>query len=558
MNDYKRWLLEAKDLEIQKELRAMDEKAIDNAFYKDLEFGTGGLRGIIGAGSACLNVYTIGQVSQGIADYVNSHYDNGSVAIAYDSRIKSYEFAKKAAAVNAANGLKVYIYKSLMPTPCLSYAVRYLKTSIGIIITASHNPKEYNGYKVYNDSGCQITLEAADEMAALIGKVNIFNGTKDNGFDEEMKRGNISWICDDCLDSYEKYISSKVLPSVKGRDIKIVYTPLNGTGLIPVTLALKNAGFNNVSLVESQKNPDGTFPTCPRPNPELKKALQEGIKVLERTGSDLLLATDPDCDRCGTAVRHNGEIRLINGNEMGILLYDFLLHKKKHDPSSVLVKTIVTTDMVLPMAKDANMEVREVLTGFKFIGEQIGLLEKEGHPERFFFGFEESYGYLSGTEVRDKDAVDASILIAQMMQSFKDAGKDPIDRLEELYKKYGYSLTSLDNFEFPGASGLGVMKKIMERFHGLAEEDIGKFAYINDYLSSFSYSKEVKKAINLPKSDVLKFGYEDGSTVTIRPSGTEPKIKVYYYIVSKKEEELKTLLETTQNGIRDLIAKFQK
>lgn len=558
MNDYKRWLLEAKDLEIQKELRAMDEKAIDNAFYKDLEFGTGGLRGIIGAGSACLNVYTIGQVSQGIADYVNSHYDNGSVAIAYDSRIKSYEFAKKAAAVNAANGLKVYIYKSLMPTPCLSYAVRYLKTSIGIIITASHNPKEYNGYKVYNDSGCQITLEAADEMAALIGKVDIFNGTKDNGFDEEMKRGNISWICDDCLDSYEKYISSKVLPSVKGRDIKIVYTPLNGTGLIPVTLALKNAGFNNVSLVESQKNPDGTFPTCPRPNPELKEALQEGIKVLERTGSDLLLATDPDCDRCGTAVRHNGEIRLINGNEMGILLYDFLLHKKKHDPSSVLVKTIVTTDMVLPMAKDANMEVREVLTGFKFIGEQIGLLEKEGHPERFFFGFEESYGYLSGTEVRDKDAVDASILIAQMMQSFKDAGKDPIDRLEELYKKYGYSLTSLDNFEFPGASGLGVMKKIMERFHGLAEEDIGKFAYINDYLSSFSYSKEGEKAINLPKSDVLKFGYEDGSTVTIRPSGTEPKIKVYYYIVSKKEEELKTLLETTQNGIRDLIAKFQK
>lgn len=557
MNDYSRWLREAKDPEILSELKKMGEKEKENAFYKDLEFGTGGLRGLIGAGSACLNVYTVGKVSQGIASYVKSHYKGGSVAIAYDSRIKSVDFAKKAASVYAANGLKVFIYPALMPTPLLSYAVRYLHTSIGVIVTASHNPKEYNGYKVYNDEGCQITLEAADEMEKLIENVDIFDGVEDCDFDKALADGRIAWIKDDCLSTYEKYISTKIFPSVKGRDLKIVYTPLNGTGLVPVTMALRNAQFDDVTLVESQKNPDGTFPTCPRPNPELKEALTEGIRVLGEKKADLLLATDPDCDRCGTAVMHNGEIRLINGNEMGILLYDFLLHHKKAVPGSVLVKTIVTTDMVLPMAKDAGMEVREVLTGFKFIGEQIGLLEKEGHPERFFFGFEESYGYLSGTEVRDKDAVDASILIAQMMQDYKDHKKDPIDRLEELYAKYGYSSTALDNFEFPGASGLNVMRSIMASFHELAKKDEGKFAFINDYLSSTSYAKGQKTKIDLPKSDVLKFGYHDGSTVTVRPSGTEPKIKIYYYLLAKKEADLPLALKRSQEEFRGLIDSFK-
>jgi len=558
MNDYARWLLEANDPIIHKELVDMDKKAQENAFYRDLEFGTGGLRGLIGAGSACLNIYTVGKVSQGIANYVNAHYKNGSVAIAYDSRINSTLFAKTAASVYAANGLKVHIYPQLMPTPCLSYAVRYLHTSIGVIVTASHNPKEYNGYKVYNDAGCQITIEAADEMVKYISRIDLFHGVKKIDFEEGIKKGLISYIGPSCLDSFEKYISTKVLPSIKGRDLKIIYTPLNGTGLIPVTRALRSAGFKDITVVPSQEKPDGTFPTCPRPNPELKEALAEGVKLLQDKHADLLLATDPDCDRCGTAVFHKGELRLINGNEMGILLYDFLLAHKKAVPDSVLVKTVVTTDMVLPMAKDAGMKVIQVLTGFKFIGEQIGLLEKQGHPERFFFGFEESYGYLSGTEVRDKDAVDASILVAQMMQNYKDEGKDPIDRLEELYKKYGYSKTSLDNFEFVGPTGPTIMKKIMEKFRSLGKEDEGKFTFINDYLTSISYCGKKETKIDLPSSDVLKFGYPDGSTITVRPSGTEPKLKVYYYIVSKKEEELPIQLKKSQDEVRAVIKLFQK
>lgn len=557
MNDYSRWLIKADDSIIHQELVGMDSKAQENAFYRDLEFGTGGLRGFIGAGSACLNIYTVGKVSQGIANYVNKHYKNGSVAIAYDSRINSTLFAETAAGVYAASGLKVHIYKTLMPTPCLSYAVRYLHTSIGVIVTASHNPKEYNGYKVYNDEGCQITLEAANEMSGYIESLDIFEDVKKISFQEGLKNGSISYIGDDCLDSFEKYISTKILPSIKGRDLKIVYTPLNGTGAIPVTRALANAGFKNVTVVPSQAKPDGNFPTCPKPNPELKEALAEGVKLLQETKGDLLLATDPDCDRCGTAVFHKGELRLINGNEMGVLLFDFLLAHKKHDSSSVLVKTIVTTDMVLPMAKDAHMEVREVLTGFKFIGEQIGLLEKQGHPERFFFGFEESYGYLSGTEVRDKDAVDASILIAQMMQAFKDEGKDPIDRLEELYKKYGYSGTALDNFEFVGPKGPSIMKRIMEEFRSLCEKEEGKYAFINDYLSSEHLENGKKSHLDLPTSDVLKFGYKDGSTITVRPSGTEPKLKVYYYIVSKKETDFPSRLHALQQEVTSLVKRFQ-
>ena len=558
MNDYAHWLKEVKDPEILKELKGMDKTAQEAAFYKDLEFGTGGLRGFIGAGSACLNIYTVGKVSQGIANFVNQNYKKGSVAISYDSRINSTLFAQTAATIYAKNGLHVYIYPALMPTPLLSYAVRYLHTSIGVMVTASHNPKQYNGYKVYNDEGCQITLDAANQMSSEIESLDIFKDVKTGSFEEEVKKGNIEYIKEDCLSSYLKYIDTKRIPDIKNRDLKIIYSPLNGTGLVPVTMALDRFGFKDVNVVPEQRNPDGNFTTCPKPNPELKEALTLGIKLLEKNHADLLLVTDPDCDRCGTAVMHKGQIRLINGNEMGILLYDFLLAHKKAVPGSIVVKTIVTSDLVNPIAKAHHMKVVEVLTGFKFIGEQIGLLEKEGHPERFFFGFEESYGYLSGTEVRDKDAVDASVLVAQMMQNFKDKHIDPIDHLEAIYKKFGYVSTGLDNFEFDGPTGVTIMQNIMKKLHVLASKDKDKYLFVNDYLNSVSYEGGKEKKIDLPVSDVLKFGYHDGSTITVRPSGTEPKIKIYYYIVAKEEKNLPGLLAKSQEEFRNLIKELQK
>lgn len=559
MRDYDRWLTNVKDETLLNELKSMNDEQKEAAFYKDLEFGTGGLRGLLGAGSACLNIYTIGKVSQGIALYAKKHYgENASVAISYDSRINSELFARHAASVYAANGLKVYLYPALMPTPLLSYAVRYLHTSIGVMITASHNPKEYNGYKVYNDEGCQITLEAANEMVGIIESLDVFLDTKTVNFTDALEEGKISYITPDCLNSYLDYIKTKEIASIKERDLKIVYSPLNGTGLVPVTRALSNAGFANVSLVEEQKNPDGTFRTCPKPNPELKEALKLGIELLNKEGADLLLVTDPDCDRVGTAVKYQGEIRLISGNEMGLLLYDFLLHHKEAVPGSVLVKTIVTSDMVLPLAKDAGMKVIQVLTGFKFIGEQIGKLEKEGHEERFYFGYEESYGYLSGTKVRDKDAVDASLLIAFMMQEFKTAGKNPIDRLLEISEKYGYTDSALENFEFPGPKGAATMANIMKNWHSYADTNKDEFLFVNDYLSKVSYENGEKKEIDLPSSDVLKFGFHNGNTFTVRPSGTEPKIKIYYYVVSSKEEGLAGEMSSLKKKVNELMKKFEK
>ncbi len=558
MRDYERWLANVKEPALLEELKNMNEEQKEAAFYKDLEFGTGGLRGLLGAGSACLNIYTIGKVSQGIALYAKKHYgEKASVAISYDSRINSELFARHAASVYAANGLRVYLYPALMPTPLLSYAVRYLHTSIGVMITASHNPKEYNGYKVYNDEGCQITLEAANEMVGIIESLDIFNDVKSIDFTDSLEEGKISYIAPDCLNSYLDYIKTKEIPSIKERDLKIVYSPLNGTGLVPVTRALDNAGFAKVMLVKEQKDPDGNFTSCPKPNPELKEALKLGIEMLEKEGADLLLVTDPDCDRVGTAVKYKGEIRLISGNEMGLLLYDFLLRHKEAVPGSVLVKTIVTSDMVLPLAKEAGMKVIQVLTGFKFIGEQIGKLEKEGHEDRFFFGYEESYGYLSGTKVRDKDAVDASLLIAFMMQEFKNEGKSPLDRLNELSERYGYTDSSLENFEFPGPKGSLTMANIMKNWHAYADSSKDEYLFVNDYLSKISYEAGEKQEIDLPSSDVLKFGFHNGATFTVRPSGTEPKIKIYYYVVAKKQEELAGEMDSLKKKVNDLMKKFE-
>lgn len=444
-----------------------------------------------------------------------------------------------------------------MPTPLLSYAVRYLHCTMGVMITASHNPKEYNGYKVYNAAGCQITLEAANEIASYFEALNAFQDVKTLDYKESLQKGLISLIGKDCLATYLKYIDTKIIPEIKNRDLKIVYSPLNGTGLVPVTSALARAGFKNVHVVAEQKNPDGNFTTCPKPNPELTDALRLGLRDLEAQHADVLIATDPDCDRCGTAILHQGKVRTINGNEMGILLFDFLLKFKAHPSDAIVVKTIVTTDMIFPLAKAAHMSVVEVLTGFKFIGEQIGLLEEKHEENRFFMGFEESYGYLTGTEVRDKDAVDASTTIAQMFQYYKDQKKDPIDRLEELYAQHGYCMTALDNFEFKGQKGAEQMVAFMEAHRKKIPSDVAHYAFINDYLTQTHYEGKTKSKLDLPESNVLKYGFSDGSTLTIRPSGTEPKLKVYYYISAPKENQLAASLAAKQSEIRQIIAQFE-
>lgn len=557
MNDYEEWLSKAQDPIIQAQLRSLSPENQADAFYRDLEFGTGGLRGLLGAGSNRLNIYTVGKISQGIANYINKNFRQGSVAISYDSRINSTLFAERAASVFAANGLRVYLYKELMPTPLLSFATRYLHATMGVMITASHNPKDYNGYKVYNSDGCQITLEAANEIASYFSLLNAFDDVRTSEFQASLQKGLIAYIGDDCLEAYLKYMASKELPAIKARDLKIIYTPLNGTGLVPVREALKRAHFDQVHVVKEQEFPDGNFTTCPKPNPELPETLRLGLRDLIAERADVLIATDPDCDRCGTAVIHRGEVRIINGNEMGVLLFDFLLKFKRHDPGSILVKTIVSTDMVFPMARDAHIEVVEVLTGFKFIGEQIGFLEGKGEASRFFMGFEESYGYLTGTEVRDKDAVDAALMIAQMFQYYKSGHQDPIDRLEELYRQYGYCRTALDNFEFKGQKGAEKMDELMRKLREEIPSQLPHYSFINDYLTGRRFENGKTTSLSLPSSNVLKYGFPEGSTLTIRPSGTEPKLKAYYYITTPKEEDLQKRLENLQANLRKTIALFE-
>ena len=538
MGDYERWLAKVTNPALKAELLAMGPAEKEDAFYKDLEFGTGGLRGLLGAGSNRMNIYTVAKISQGIADYLKKNYEKGSVAISFDSRINSTLFARTAAQVYAANGLTVHLFRELMPTPVLSFAVRYLHSSMGIMITASHNPKEYNGYKVYNDAGCQITLEAAEEISNCIKKRDLFEDVKLLDFEDGVKKGLIQFIEEDCFEAFVAYIQTKQIPEIIHRNLKIVYSPLNGTGLRSVTTALSRAGFSRLAVVPEQRDPDGTFRTCPKPNPELKEALRLGLALLEKQQADLLLVTDPDCDRVGTALIHKGAVRLINGNEMGILLYDFLLRHKKAYPGSVVVKTIVTSDLIFPLAQANHMEIIEVLTGFKYIGEQIGLLERKGEEKLFFFGFEESYGYLTGTAVRDKDAVDASLVIAQMFEEYKDQGLDPIDHLEKIYAKYGYVETGLDNYEFKGEKGSITMLSIMKSFREEGKKNRKNYAFVNDYLARKSFAGEKEATLDLPSSDVLKFGYPDGSTVTVRPSGTEPKLKIYYYVTAREEARL--------------------
>ncbi len=542
MDEYKRWVENVKDEELSEALKNMDETKAEDAFYRDLAFGTGGLRGIIGAGTNRMNIYTVAKASQGLSDYLVKSFDKPSVAIGYDSRIKSDVFARTAASVFAANGIKVNLWPRLNPVPTVSFATRYLHASAGVMITASHNPSKYNGYKVYGADGCQITTEAAAAVLAEIEKLDIFADVKKMDFDEAVKAGKIENISDDVLTAFiEKVKSQSVLFGEEvNKDVSIVYSPLNGTGYIPVTRTLEEMGYTNITIVEEQRLPDGNFPTCPYPNPEIKEAMALGMDYAKRNNADLLLATDPDCDRVGIVVKDkNGEYQLLTGNQTGMLLFDYICSQRtKHgkmpkDP--VMVKTIVSMDMAEQIAKNYGVRVINVLTGFKFIGEQIGFLEKQGKEDSYIFGFEESYGYLSGSYVRDKDAVNGAFLICEMFSYYATKGISLLDKLNELFDKYGYCLNTLHSYEFDGSAGFEKMQKIMETFH----EEVGEGKKIESFAGKkintvLDYSKGLD---GLPKSDVLKYLLDGNCSVVVRPSGTEPKLKTYISVSAKSKDE---------------------
>lgn len=537
IKQYRLWCQKVKDQELEAELVSMEGNisAIKDAFYRDLSFGTAGLRGELGVGTNRMNIYTVGKASQGLADYLKKQYENPSVAIAYDSRIKSEVFAKLAAGVLAANGIQIHIWPHLMPVPALSYAVRALKADAGIVVTASHNPSQYNGYKVYGADGGQITETAAAAILAEIEKVDIFEDVKHAAFDTALADGRIRYISDEIYTDYVETVKSQsvLFGDEIDKNIAIVYTPLNGAGLGPVTRTLQESGYANITVVREQEMPNGNFPTCPYPNPEIREAMALGIEYAERQQADLLLATDPDCDRVGIAVRDAaGEYVLLSGNQVGVLLLDYICSQRtKHgrmpeDP--VFIKTIVSTDLCERIAAHYGVETRNVLTGFKYIGEQIGQMEACGKADSYIFGFEESYGYLSGSYVRDKDAVNASLLICEMLCYYASRGISLLDRLHMIYEQYGYCLNRVHSYSFEGAAGFETMQKIMAEFRDLSDDLCG-----HRIEQKLDYAQGID---GLPKADVVKFVLEDNCSVIVRPSGTEPKIKVYVTVYAESEK----------------------
>lgn len=532
------------DTDIIEELEQMasDKVRIEDAFYRNLTFGTGGLRGVIGAGTNRMNVYTVAKASQGLADYVKKHFieQNRKLAVSYDTRIKSELFAKVASGVFAANGIKVYIYPQQMPTPCLSFAVRELGCAAGIMVTASHNPAKYNGYKVYGADGCQITTESAEEILNEIEKLDIFTDVKTMDFNDGMENGLIEYISEEVYTAFVEAVKKQsCLGSIEiNKNVAIVYSPLNGTGLKPVLRTLKESGYTNITVVREQEQPDGNFSTCPYPNPEMKEAMALGMEYAKRCNADLLLATDPDCDRVGIAVKdRNGEYVLLSGNETGMLLLDYVCSRRTENGTMpdepVMVKTIVTIDMAERIAAHYGVRTISVLTGFKFIGEQIGMLEAKGKADSYIFGFEESYGYLSGSYVRDKDAVNGASLVCEMFAYYTAQGISLLDKLNGLYRTYGICLNTLHSYEFEGSYGFSRMQMIMRKFRGI--------------VTGFG-GKKIKKCLDyalgldgLPKSDVLKFLLEDNCSVVVRPSGTEPKMKTYISVSAESRGEAEKL-----------------
>lgn len=537
MTEYERWLQQPlDDQDLTEELQSIQgqEDEINDRFYRELEFGTAGLRGVIGAGTNRMNVYTVRKATQGLSNYLLKHAEGKpqSVAIAYDSRIKGVLFSKESAAVLAANGIKAYIYPQLMPTPALSYAVRHLKCDAGICVTASHNPAKYNGYKAYGSDGCQITADMADGITQEIGALDIFADVKKMDFEEGRRQGLIEYIGDETMGAFLDDVYKESLTG-DASNLKLVYTPLNGAGRVCVLRILERIGIKDVTVVPEQEYPDGNFPTCPYPNPEFREALQKGLELCEKVQPDLLLATDPDSDRVGIAVNQGGEFKLMTGNEVGILLLDFIARVKQEQGKlpahPVAVTTIVSTDMVDPIAQHYGVEMRRCLTGFKYIGDIIADVEqKEGSYESFLLGFEESYGYLSGGYVRDKDAVDGSMLICEMASYYKRQGKTLVDAMNDLYETYGYYQNATLNFGFEGEDGMKTMQKIMDTLRSDPPAEIAGTKVIgrSDYEASQSYGDK-EGVIDLPKSNVLEYRLENGCKLIVRPSGTEPKIKIY-------------------------------
>ena len=539
-----------------KEMKGNDE-LISEAFYKDLEFGTAGLRGVIGAGTNRLNIYTVGKATQGLASYVNSKTKNGSVAIAYDSRIKSDIFAKISAQILAANGIKVYLYKELMPTPMLSFAVRHFKCDAGIVITASHNPAKYNGYKAYGPDGCQLGPEAAEYVLSIMNKVDTFTGVKTMDFDLAVTKGMIEYISCDAINTYLSLVEdTRVSKDLNLSDLKVVYTPLHGAGNKPVRAVLDRIGVKQLHVVAEQEKPDGNFPTAPYPNPEIRQAFECALKLAQTVKPDLLLATDPDSDRVGIAIPNGEEYRLFSGNEVGALLLNYVLsvrYENKTLPENpVAVKTIVSTEICNKIAQKYGCDLKNVLTGFKFIGEQVLLLEEIGQEDRFVFGFEESYGYLSGSFVRDKDAVIASMLICEMTAYYKSKGKNLIEVLNDLYEEFGYYYSVQKSFTFEGQSGMKHIKSLMAQLHENAPDEIDgkKVNVIKDYETSVSRNLITGEThtINLPKSNVVCFEFSDGSSFIVRPSGTEPKIKLYISALGTDDKTASQKVEELTNA----------
>ncbi len=546
---YELWCKKATaDPDLIEELNGMsgDEELITEAFYQNLAFGTAGLRGIIGAGTNRMNIYTVGRASQGLAAYVNSVAKNGKIAIAYDSRIKSDLFAKTAASIFAANGIKVYIYKELMPVPMLSYAVRRLGCDAGVVVTASHNPAKYNGYKAYGPDGSQLGPEAADYVLSIMQTVDFFEGVKSMPFEDALNSGKIEYISDDIISEYYGNVTAeRVEKNTDLSGLNVVYSPLNGAGNKPVREILKRIGVTNVTVVPEQELPDGNFPTAPYPNPEIREAFGCALELAKKVNPDILLATDPDCDRVGIAVNVDGEYKLFSGNDVGILLLNYILERRTANgtlpKNPVAVKTIVSSELCQKIADDYGCTLINVLTGFKFIGEQITLLANKNEQGRYIFGYEESYGYLVGSYARDKDAVIASMLICEMTAFYKKEGKTLYDVLDGIYKKYGYCYSVQKSFTCEGRSGIEKIKAIMEdlRSNPPKELDGSLVCKINDYENSVSFDMENKTetVLTLPKSNVLSFFCEDGSSLIVRPSGTEPKIKIYVGAVGESRED---------------------
>lgn len=553
MTEYERWLnTKLADEDLLTELKSVEGKPeeINDRFYRNLEFGTGGLRGVIGAGTNRINVHTVGKATQGLASYLNKTGKKElSVAIAYDSRNKGVLFAKESAAVLAANGIKAYIYKELMPTPALSFAVRHLNCDAGICVTASHNPAKYNGYKVYGSDGCQVTENMADGIMKEIEATDVFDGVKSCCFEQAIKDQTIAYIDESTVQAFLDAVEGQRILTGPAHKLKLVYTPLNGSGKRCVLSILERIGVKDITVVPEQSKPDGNFPTCPYPNPEIREALQKGLDLCAKVQPDLLLATDPDCDRVGIAVRQGDDYKLLTGNEVGILLLDFICRFRKEagtmpkDP--VAVTTIVSTDMVDGIARDYGVEMRRVLTGFKYIGDQIAEMEAGGHPERYLLGFEESYGYLSGGYVRDKDAVNGSMLICEMAAYYKDKGQTLVDAINALYNTYGYYKNDLLSFTFEGEDGMNKMDSIMNTLRGTPPSTIASFAVIgrSDYKLSLCYDKDGETEITLPKSNVLEYRLDNGSKLIVRPSGTEPKIKIYLSGKGATKEQSDEIIE---------------